>query len=138
MAHWEHFEHGADIGVRGIGGTPAVAFAQAAVALTAIITYPEQVRPVQEITVACGGDDLDMLLFAWLNTVVFEMATRHSLFSRFAVEISGAQLTARLAGEPVDRERHAPAVEVKAATLCGLRVARQADGEWVAECVVDV
>ncbi len=37
---WEHFEHGADIGVRGIGPTPASAFEQAALALTAVITDP--------------------------------------------------------------------------------------------------
>ena len=30
---WEHFEHGADIGVRGIGPTPASAFEQAALPL---------------------------------------------------------------------------------------------------------
>ncbi|MEW6707626.1 MAG: hypothetical protein AB1430_22500 [Pseudomonadota bacterium] len=28
--HWEHFEHGADIGVRGIGATKSRAFVQAA------------------------------------------------------------------------------------------------------------
>jgi SHS2 domain-containing protein len=41
-------------------------------------------------------------------------------------------------GEPVDVGRHQPAVEVKGATYTGLRVARENDGAWVAECVVDV
>ena len=40
---WEHFEHGADVGVRGIGPTPASAFEQAALALTAVITEPDAV-----------------------------------------------------------------------------------------------
>ena len=31
-----------------------------------------------------------------------------------------------------------PAVEVKGATMTGLRVAQERDGSWVAECVVDV
>ena len=34
-AHWEHFPHGADVGVRGTGKTPAQAFKQAALAMTA-------------------------------------------------------------------------------------------------------
>ena len=33
---WEHFEHDADIGVRGIGASKADAFEQAALALTAV------------------------------------------------------------------------------------------------------
>lgn len=41
--HWEHFEHGADIGVRGIGATKASAFEQAALALTGVITDPQHV-----------------------------------------------------------------------------------------------
>jgi len=36
---WEHFPHEADIGVRGFGATPAEAFEQAALALTAAVTY---------------------------------------------------------------------------------------------------
>jgi RNA-splicing ligase RtcB len=35
---WEHFPHEADTGVRGIGASPAEAFEQAAIALTAVIT----------------------------------------------------------------------------------------------------
>ena len=34
---WEHFSHGSDIGVRGIGNTLEEAFEQAAVALTAVV-----------------------------------------------------------------------------------------------------
>jgi SHS2 domain-containing protein len=35
-AHWEHFLHDADIGVRGIGPTLAAAFEQAALAMAAV------------------------------------------------------------------------------------------------------
>ena len=38
--HWEHFEHGADIGVRGIAASKEEAFVQAALALSAVITEP--------------------------------------------------------------------------------------------------
>ncbi len=40
LARWEHFPHGADIGVRGFGATREQAFEQAAVALSAVITEP--------------------------------------------------------------------------------------------------
>ena len=38
--HWEHFIHGADIGIRGIGRTKAEAFEQAALAMPAVMTGP--------------------------------------------------------------------------------------------------
>jgi SHS2 domain-containing protein len=41
-------------------------------------------------------------------------------------------------GEPVDVARHTPAVEVKGATLTELAVRQEADGTWVAQCVLDV
>ena len=43
---WEHFEHEADVGVRGIGATKSEAFAEAALAMTAAIVDPASVRPL--------------------------------------------------------------------------------------------
>jgi SHS2 domain-containing protein len=138
MTHWEHFTHGADIGVRGIGGSPAEAFEQAALALTAVICDPELVSAKASITFTCEAPDLEYLLADWLNRLVFEMATRHLLFSRFQVAIQGEQLSATAWGEPVDVARHQPAVEVKGATYTELKVAQDEQGQWLAQCVVDV
>jgi tRNA nucleotidyltransferase (CCA-adding enzyme) len=78
-------------------------------------------------------------LFAeWLNAVIYEMAVRRMLFSRFTVRIDGTRLDATLWGEPVDVARHAPACEPKGATYTALRVAEEPDGSWSAACIVDV
>jgi SHS2 domain-containing protein len=37
LAGWEHYSHGADIGVRGFGRSVEGAFEQAAIALTAVV-----------------------------------------------------------------------------------------------------
>lgn len=137
-SRWEHFPHGADIGVRGVGNSPAAAFEQGALALTAVITEPHEVEPQELVTVRCEALDLELLFVEWLNALVFEMATRGMIFSRFAVSIDGTRLDGSAWGEPVDVARHRPAAEVKGATYTALRVARNADGAWVAECVVDV
>ena len=136
--HWEHFPHDADIGVRGLGPTRAAAFEQAALALTAAVTDPVDVEPLEDVEIACTAPDDELLLVDWLNALVFEMATRSMLFSRFAVSIDGGRLRGRASGEAVDVERHKPAVEVKGATYTSLRVAPQPDGTWVAQCVIDV
>ena len=134
---FETFAHDADIGVRGRGATLAEALANAGQALTAVVVDPASVREVLAVEMACESSDPEVLLFDWLNALVFEMATRRALFARYEVEVKGALLRARAFGEPVDVGRHQPAVEVKGATWTGLRVAREGDA-WVAECVVDV
>jgi SHS2 domain-containing protein len=135
---WTHFEHGADIGVRGCGATLATAFAQTARALTAVITEPDKVAAKEAIQLSCAAPDDELLLTDWLNALIYEMATRHMLFSRFDVTIEDHHLLAMVWGEPVDITRHSPAVEIKGATYTALAVTQDAQGQWCAQCVVDV
>lgn len=135
---WEHFEHEADIGVRGRGPTLAAAFEQAALALTAVITDPAGVRGVVPVAFICAAPDNELLLTDWLNAIVYAMSTRKLLFGRYEVTIEDHRLSATAWGEPVDPARHQPAVEVKGATYTQLAVRREADGSWLAQCVVDV
>lgn len=137
MASWEHFPHDADIGLVGTGPTKAEAFRQAALALTAVITDPRNVRSVTSVPLVCRAADDERLLLEWLNGLVYEMSVRSMLFGDFTVEITDRELHATAFGEPIDLARHEPAVEVKGATMTGLRVAREGEG-WRAECVVDV
>lgn len=135
---WEHFSHDADIGLRGYGQSPDEAFAAAAIALTAVICDPSTVRPVASVSMRCAAPNLEMLLVDWLNTLIYEMAVRNMLFSRFEVKVIDLQLTALAWGETVDRARHQPCVEVKGATYTELHVYQQAHGRWLAQCIVDV
>lgn len=135
---WEHFAHGADVGIRGIGSTKADAFVQIALALTSVVTDLDLVRPEQPVAITCDAESDDVMLVDWLNALVYEMATRRMLFSAFSVAFEGSRLRATARGEPVDRRRHEPAVEVKGATYTALRVERLDDGRWLAQCVVDV
>jgi SHS2 domain-containing protein len=91
VAAWEHFEHGADIGVRGIGATLAEAFEQAALALTAVLADPAGVTPSTSVEIRCAAPDDEVLLVDWLNALVYEMATRKMLFGRFGVTIKGTR-----------------------------------------------
>ena len=138
LPRWEHFEHEADVGVRGWGETRAQAFEQAAVAMTAAITDPALVRPIGRVEISLQDDDPELLLTDWLNALVYEMSTRRMLFGRFSVRIDDHGLAAVAEGEPLDVARHRPAVEVKGATVTELKVVQQPDGSWLAQCVVDV
>jgi SHS2 domain-containing protein len=123
--------------VRGVGATHEQAFEQAALALTAVITEPSHVEPRTAVEVRCEAPDIELLFVEWLNRLVYEMAVRKMLFSRFSVTIEGHALHGTAWGEPADVDRHQPCVEVKGATYTALQVA-PVEGGWVAQTVVDV
>ena len=126
--HWEHFPHDADVGVRGIGRTPAEAFEQAAEALTVVVTHPRK-EPAISVEVRCEAPDLELLLVEWLNAIIY---------GGFAVRINDNRLEGTLRGELVDIARHAPACEPKGATYTALNVTQRSNGSWTAACIVDV
>jgi tRNA nucleotidyltransferase (CCA-adding enzyme) len=135
---WEHFSHDADVGIRGYGRSPAEAFEQAALAMTGAVANPRTIELRQAVEVDCEAPDRELLLADWLNSLIYEMATRRMCFGRFEVRIDGTHLRGRAWGEPVAIEKHEPIVEIKGATYTALRVAQEADGLWLAQCVIDV
>jgi len=60
------------------------------------------------------------------------------LFGRFEVRLVDNRLHGKAWGESIDVAKHQPAVEIKGATLTCLRVKRDQNGQWIAQCVVDV
>lgn len=135
---WEHFPHPADIGIRGFGPTREDAFAQAATAMTAVLVDPAKVEPREAVEIVCREQDDELLFMSWLASLLYEMDTRRMLFSRFEIEPIEGGIRAWAWGEPVDVEKHEPVVEVKAATYAGLKVEKDAEGNWLAQCIVDV
>ena len=134
---WEHFYHQADIGVRGVGSSIEESFRQAAIGLMAVVCSVEKVSPSQRVEIECAGDDVELLFVDWLNAIIYEMAVRKMLFSRFEVRIKEGKLTGAVFGETADPEKHETAVEVKGATYTQLSV-REENGQWISQCVVDV
>ena len=92
----------------------------------------------EPVAIDCEAAGDDLLLVDWLNRLIYEMKMCHMVFARFAVTIAGSRVHATAWGERVDRERHALAVEPKRATLTALKFERLPDGDWLAQCVIDV
>jgi tRNA nucleotidyltransferase (CCA-adding enzyme) len=124
--------------VRGIGGTREEAFVQAAIALTAVVTDPARVRRESRVELVADGEDDDLLLLGWLDAIIYAMATRRMVFGAFDVALAPGRAEGHAWGERVEVARHQPAVEVKAATFAELCVRQLPDGDWLAQCVVDV
>ena len=143
VAHWEHFAHQAEVGVRGVGETLDQAFEQVGLALTAVITDPSAVHPTQAVVIECEATRASLLLENWLSQLALEMDTRHMVFGRFEVHLGPPDLGGALSlyalvwGEAVDPELHPPVV-VKGATYDDLEITQDELGHWVAQCVVEI
>lgn len=135
---WSHFEHGADIGIRGEGPSAAEAFAEAAMALTAVVTEPGSVTASNKVQINCSASSMELLLVEWLSALVYEMAVRKMVFGRYEVCLSGLSLSASMWGEALSSGKHQPVVEVKGVTYTALGVGEDDNGIWTAQCVVDV
>jgi SHS2 domain-containing protein len=134
----EVFEHTADLGLRIRSPELDTLFAEAGEALfAAVIEDLATVEAKEKVTVRLKGDDRVFLLFDWLNELLYHFDVEHRLFSRFEVRVTAEGLEGSAWGEPLDRDRHALAHEVKAITYHGLRVDREGDG-WIAEVIVDI
>jgi SHS2 domain-containing protein len=138
ILRWEHFDHDADMGIRGIAPTLAESFEQAGLALTAVITEPDAVEETKSIAIKCQAPDIELLFLDWINELIYQMSVHHLLFGRFEVTIENNVLTATVAGETADQQKHQPAVEIKGATFTELRVYQNSEAMWISQCIVDV
>ena len=140
MERFETFEHGADIGVRGVAPSLEGAFAQAARAVFSIMAEEVPQRgPREWMAVECASFDLEGLLVAWLNELISLAHLRGLLFWEFRLRVDreGLRLQGEAGGWPLALLPGGLGVEVKGATFTEAAVERRG-GLWVAQCVVDV
>src|SRR5258708_7608888 len=120
---FETFEHTADLGLRIRASKLETLFDEAGQALFAtIVERPRDIEPKSRLDLSLENTDLALLLFDWLNELLFRYETERIVFGKFAVEINGSQFHGTAWGESLDAEKHGLNHEVKAITYHGLRV----------------
>jgi SHS2 domain-containing protein len=136
---YQFFEHTADLGIRVVAPDLNTLFADAGVALFAILLDDiTTVQPRSAHTFSLTGQDRELLLFDWLRALLLTFDEQHLVLGRFEVRLEDQRLQATAWGEPFDPQRHLPGREVKAITYHGLKLEQQADGSWLAEVIVDI
>jgi SHS2 domain-containing protein len=119
-------EHTADVGLIAYGETLAEAFANAAYGMFSIMAELDTVREEESRRVEITGDDLDALLFEWLNYLIYLFDAEMILFKRFDImDFEGCRLRAVCHGEKYDPSRHQLKTGVKSATYHMLGVDRE-------------
>lgn len=126
-----------ELNIQGVGPTLGAAFGEAALTMIALVTDPAAIRLEEAIEIDCAASSAEQLLVEWLNAVLSEMAARGMVFGAFNVDTDGFQLHATAIGEHFSQDRHAPAIDIKGATLKGLAVSEDPRGEWRVQCIVD-
>jgi SHS2 domain-containing protein len=136
---YETFEHTADLGLRVRAADLDSLFTDAGRGLfSLIVANLDAVRAVEEVSLAVVGEELDYLLFDWLNELLYVFESRRLILAEFNVRVSDESVQATAHGEPFDPKRHRPEHEVKAITYHELKVVQQPDGSWLAEIIVDI
>jgi SHS2 domain-containing protein len=132
----------ADVAFEAKGKTREEMFIAAADALMNVMVADlETVRIAETVTFSLENQALEMLLFNFLNELIFYKDARALLLRVSSVNINLADahftLTAEAGGERPDPARHLLAVDVKAVTLHRFRV-EETDEGWLAEVVLDI
>ena len=142
MRRWEHYEHTADVGIRGYGETLEEAFEAVALALFAVMVDVRRVEARECRRVEVDGGDLKALLYSFLEELLVLHDIEGIVFGDFEVRIEksekGYLLRAKACGEPLDYEKHEPREEVKAITYHDMEIKRLEDGSWMAQLVPDI
>jgi SHS2 domain-containing protein len=135
----EIFEHTADLGLRIRCKTLDGLFSEAGTALFELmVENMDAVKPLVSRKIRIEQGEIDLLLFDWLNELLYLSDFEQLVLCQFEVRISHTLLEATVWGEPRDEARHQLDHEVKAITYHQLKLLQEPDGQWLAEVILDI
>lgn len=113
-------------------------FANAALAMFEVMVNTKQIEPKIEKKVKVEGNDLQSLMFNWLNELLVFVDAENLAFSQFDVVVDEKKmkLEAVCKGEEINREKHETKTHVKAATYHKMEIKK--NEEWKAQVIVDI
>jgi len=114
-------------------------FANAALAMFEVMINTKQIKPKVKKSIRISGDDLESLMFNWLNALLVYVDGENLAFSKFEVKINEKrfELHAVCEGENIDTKKHEIRTVVKAATYHKLEVKKEKD-YWKSKVIVDI
>lgn len=132
----------ADIAFEATGKSLEELFVSAAEATTNVM-----IRDLQQISkcikkeIRVEAEELDFLLFDFLQEIIYYKDAELLLFGEYSVKIGRENdrflLNADAIGEELDGQRHELVVDVKAVTMHQFEVKKTEDG-WMARVVLDI
>ena len=132
-------EHTADVGIEVRATTLAGCFVRAAAGMFACFTAPSGRAPTSDVLqVEVMGENLEDLLVAWLEELLYRSEVQGLAFHEFSVsELTKTHVRGSARGVRFGRGAQTTGPAVKAVTRHGLEVAHE-DGFWQARVIFDV
>ena len=111
-------EHTADEYIMAYGASLAEAFESAALAMFEVMINTKQIKPKVSKKVNIKGNDLQSLMFNWLNELLVYVDGDNLAFSEFNVKVDDKKnkLEAECKGEKINPKKHEIRTDVKACT----------------------
>ena len=135
---YRQLSHTADLGLRIWGDSQEELFENAGAALSAVLTDRRRLRLEITKEILLEAPDLEALLVAWLNHLLYLYDVDAFLGREFKVsELTPQRLAAQARGEASDPGRHVARTAVKAATYHHLEIANR-NGRWQATVILDL
>ncbi|XP_017035654.1 protein archease-like [Drosophila kikkawai] len=123
---YEYLDHTADVQLHGWGTSLKEAFEQCGVAMFGYMTELEYVSVEQCFEIEAKGDDLEGLLFHFLDELLFLFSAEPYLvckkleITKFDMETF--EISCRCYGEPFELGKHPQGTEVKAITYSAMQI----------------
>jgi len=126
MAKYEFLEHVSDAKFKAYGSSFEECFANAAEAMTKVMTDPEKVEEKITKSVQVAGSDLKQLLYNFLEELLFFLDTQNFILHRVSsIKINpkgkGYFLSATLSGDTID-DKYQIETGIKAITYMDMEV----------------
>src|SRR5215467_4349074 len=126
---FRYLDHMADTIVEAYGDSLKEAFENSALALVNIMFEVDKVVPNKSLRINIQENDIENLLYYWLEKILLLMLTDEFIPSEFdasiVMEKSKILLIANVRGENLDYRRHIYKIEVKAITYHEMRIKQE-------------
>lgn len=128
----------ADVAFEAYGKNLNELFANAALAMFEVMVNTKQIKQKIGKEVKVKGNDLQSLMFNWLNELLVFVDSENLAFSKFEVKVNekNLELEAICYGEEINPEKHETRTEVKAATMHKM-IVEKTNG-WKAQVILDI
>lgn len=141
MEKYTFFDHTADVLFEAYGKSLDELFTNAALALQETQAKLTTVSPKTKRTISLTNPKIDMLLFDFLQELIYLKDADELIFSKFDVnvttETNSFSLTADCWGEKISPKKHKLNVDAKAITLHQFQIKKEKD-VWIARVIVDI
>jgi len=127
----------ADVGIVAYGEDINSVFENAALGMFSLIVEPQKIRVKERVEVRVESNNLEDLLVAWLNELLFIFETKGFIINECKIiQMDDKHLIADIKGEDYDPDIHSRNIYIKAATYHDLEIKKDNSG-WRAKVIFD-